>query len=143
MAGVTDIDALIDELNTRLMGGQLPAAAKTIIRNYVATLPYTKAITAVTVANPCVITVSAHGLSTGQNVTISGVTGGSFTPAINGTFPATVLTANTFSVPVSRNDSTAVGLTNAAISPVATNQRDRIRAVVHLIVTSPDFAIQK
>src|SRR4030095_907632 len=43
----SNINALIDELNTRLMGGQLPAAARTIIGTYVTSLPYTKAITAV------------------------------------------------------------------------------------------------
>jgi hypothetical protein len=138
-----NLNALIDELNTRLMGGQLQRQRK---RSSATTLPLCltpRRLPESPLRLTCVITVSAHGLSTGQNVTISGVTGGSFTPAINGTFTATVLTANTFSVPVSRNDSTAVGLTNAAISPIATNQRDRIRAVVHLIVTSPDFAIQK
>jgi len=138
-----NLNALIDELNTRLMGGQLPAAAKTIIRNYVTSLPYSKAITAISVANPCVITVSGHGLTTGQTVTISGVTGGSFTPAINGTFPVTVAGSNTFTVPVSRNDSTAISLTNAVVTPLPLYIRDRIRAVVHLIVTSPDFTIQK
>ena len=65
-----NLNALIDELNTRLMGGQLSAAAKAIIRNYAATLAY-------------------------------------------------------------------------STTPTATQLRDRIRAVVHLIVTSPDFTIQK
>ena len=65
----SNLDALINELNTRLMAGQLPAEARTIIRNYVQTLPYS--------------------------------------------------------------------------TPSTTQKRNRIRAVVHLIVTSPDFAIQK
>jgi hypothetical protein len=64
-----NLNALIDELNTRLMGGQLPAEAKNTIRNYVAGLNYT--------------------------------------------------------------------------TPTSGQLRDRIRAVVHLIVTSPDFTIQK
>ena len=62
--------ALIDELNTQIMAGQLPSSARTIIRNYVATLAY-------------------------------------------------------------------------SASPTTTELRDRVRAVVHLIVTSPDFTIQK
>ena len=48
-----------------------------------------------------------------------------------------------------------VGLTNAHVSAVAynngstntnpsdTEKRDRIRAIVHLIITSPDFTIQR
>jgi hypothetical protein len=139
----SNLNALIDELSTRLMGGQLPTAAKTIIRNYVQTLPYTRAITAISIANPCVVTVNSHGLTTGQSVTISGVTGGSFTPSINGTFPVTVISSNTFSVPVSRNNNTAISLTNATASPITSLLRDRIRAVIHLIITSPDFTIQK
>ncbi|HET6406628.1 MAG TPA: DUF1800 family protein, partial [Chthoniobacteraceae bacterium] len=35
-----NLNAFIDELNTRLMGGQLPPAAKTLIRNYVVTQAY-------------------------------------------------------------------------------------------------------
>ena len=65
-----NLNALIDELNTRLMGGQLPPAAKTLIRNFV------------------------------------------LTPVL----PA---------------------------SPTSAQLRERIRSVVHLIVTSPDFTIQK
>jgi uncharacterized protein (DUF1800 family) len=66
-----NLSAFIDELNTRLMGGQLPPAAKTLIQNYAATLAYT-------------------------------------TP-----------------------------------TPTSAQLRDRVRTVVHLIVTSPDFTIQK
>jgi uncharacterized protein (DUF1800 family) len=65
-----NLNAMIDELNTRLMGGQLPSAAKTLIRNYVVTQAYS-------------------------------------TP------------------------------------PTTTQLRDRARSVVHFIVTSPDFTIQK
>jgi hypothetical protein len=65
-----NLNALIDELNTRLLGGQLPSAAKTLIRNYVITQAYS-------------------------------------TP------------------------------------PTTTQLRDRARSVVHFIVTSPDFTIQK
>lgn len=65
----TNMDAFITKLNTLLMGGQLPLPARTVIKNYAQTLPYTTP-------------------STGQ-------------------------------------------------------LRDRARAVVHLIVTSPDFTIQK
>ena len=69
-----NVNALIDELNTRLMGGQLPVGAKTIISTYIQTLPYT-------------------------------------TPTVS--------------------------------DPVPINNRDRVRSLVHLMVTSPDFTIQK
>jgi hypothetical protein len=64
-----NLNALINKLNTLLMGGQLPAGAKTIITNYAQTLAYT--------------------------------------------------------------------------TPTTMELRDRVRAVVHLMVTSPDFTIQK
>lgn len=52
-----------------------------------------------TVANPTVITTTAaHGLSSGEEVTISGSTG--YTPTINGAFQATVISPTTFSIPV-------------------------------------------
>jgi hypothetical protein len=59
----------------------------------------TKAVTSSSVANPTVITTGvSHGFTTGQPVTIAGHTGS--TPAISGTYIATVLSANTFSIPV-------------------------------------------
>ncbi len=51
------------------------------------------------VSNPCVVTtVVPHGLSDGSSVTISGVSGGSFTPTINGTFPVTVVDPSSFTI---------------------------------------------
>ncbi len=55
-------------------------------------------ITNISVANPTVITAASHGLQTGQEVTIAGSTGG--TPTINGSRTVTVISANTFSIPV-------------------------------------------
>ena len=143
----SNIGALIDELNTLLMGGQLPASAKAIIQTYVQTLPYTKAITAISTASPCFLTVSAHGFTVGQSVTIAGVTGGNFSAPINGTFNVTSVTTNTFAVGINRTSGgTTLGLTAASAVPAGGFPdliRDRIRAVVHLLVTSPDFTIQK
>jgi hypothetical protein len=68
-----NLNALLDELNTRIMGGQLPTAARTIIRNYI-------------------VGDSSLNLST---------------------------------------------------PPTPTQIRNRMRVVVHFIVTSPDFTIQK
>jgi hypothetical protein len=55
----------------------------------------TVAITGATSANPIVITASAHGFSTGNQVQISGVQGNA---SANGTFTITVVDANTFSL---------------------------------------------
>ena len=54
-------------------------------------------ITSNTLANPTVVTSTAHGLSTGRIITISG---SNSTPSINGSFTVTVIDANTFSIPV-------------------------------------------
>lgn len=63
-------------------------------------------ISAATNANPVVFTSTGHGFNTNSrpNVTISGGTGN--WTATNGTFVATVIDANTFSVPV---NSTSLG----------------------------------
>jgi hypothetical protein len=54
-------------------------------------------ITAVSTANPGVVTSTAHGLATGDIVTIASVGGAT---QANGTWPVTKLTANTFSIPI-------------------------------------------
>lgn len=57
----------------------------------------TTTITANTAANPSIVTAAAHGLETGDHVTIAG---SNSTPVIDGARVVTVLSANTFSVPV-------------------------------------------
>lgn len=57
-------------------------------------------ITGAANANPIVITSAAHGLATGNIVTITGVLGNT---NANGTFSVTVLTADTFSIAVAGN----------------------------------------
>lgn len=59
---------------------------------------YTGAITAISGANPTVITSAGHNLITGRIIEI---TGSNSTPSINGKYPVTVINANTFSIPVS------------------------------------------
>ncbi len=62
----------------------------------------TSAFTAVAqVSNPCILTATGHGLLTGQNVLISGITDGTFSPTINANLMVTVIDADTFTVPVS------------------------------------------
>lgn len=62
------------------------------------------AITNATQANPCVITSPNHGLSSGDNITISGVNG--MTQLNGNSYTVTVLTSSTFSLNV---DSTGFG----------------------------------
>ena len=59
-------------------------------------------IASIATGNPCTITTTAaHGLTTGNSVTINGVVGGTFGTAINGTFTVTAAggpTSTTFTV---------------------------------------------
>ncbi|MEQ1747842.1 MAG: DUF1800 family protein [Prosthecobacter sp.] len=142
------IPALIDELADLLVGAPLVPSVKTKIQKFVTG----KRITAIGTGSPCAITSAGHGLTTGNSVTISGVTGGTFSPTINGTFSATVTGPDTFTVPVNCTSISGVNLTNAGLpvnfpmtSPTPTNlqKRDRVRAIIHLIITSAEFAVQK
>jgi len=133
------------------MGATLPTTAGGVrekIRNFAATLPYARVISSLggtAGQSPTTVNTSGnHGLTTGQSVTISGVVGGSFTPSINGTYTATVVDGDTFTIPIIRNNSTGLNLSGSSVLPPAPEVlRDRVRAVVHLIVTSPQFTVQK
>jgi hypothetical protein len=105
----------------------------------------TKAITGL--SGFCSVSASNHGLSTGQTITLYGVTGGNFSPAINGSHTVVNTgSSSSFLVPVTRTSSSGQNHSAARISVVGGFPdvlRDRIRAIVHLMVTSPDFIIQK
>jgi hypothetical protein len=146
-----NLSTLVDRLNTLLLGNSLPAAAKAEILNLVGH----RSIASISTGNPCTVTTSGpHGYGangTTETVTISGVSGGAFSPSINGTFTATITGANTFTVPVNCTSTLALSLANAVYSVVSynnstpsdTNKRDRLRLVLHLLLTSPDFNIQR
>lgn len=58
-------------------------------------------VASIAVGNPCVVTTTrATALATGDTVTIAGVTGGTFSPSIVGTYPVTVINGTSFTVPV-------------------------------------------
>src|SRR5689334_10253779 len=59
------------------------------------------AISAISKANPAVVTSTAHGFNANSrpSVTLSGATGTGWT-AVNTTFTATIIDANTFSIPI-------------------------------------------
>lgn len=84
-------------------------SAKVISSNTVASA--VKTITAISAANPAVVTSTAHGFSTGDVLTISGTDS---TPPIDGTRIITVLTVNTYSVAV---DVSGAGTTGSAQRP--------------------------
>ena len=142
------INGLITELANVLVGAPLETATQTTIKNFVAG----KAITAIATGSPCIITVPSHGLANGNSITIYGVSGGTFTPAINATYTVSNVTANTFTVGVNFSNSTGLVLTGAAIgnfpmnyptTPSNLQMRDRVRAIIHLIITSAEYAVQK
>ncbi len=97
----------------------------------------TLGIAGIATGSPCVVTTAdVHGLTTGDIVTITGVTGGSFSPTIsNASFAVTVVDGTSFSIPVTCStvptantgsivggktlDVTATGMTNATYTQLA------------------------
>lgn len=83
-----------------LTPGTVPTSTTYTVQTTLGISSTSTAITSIALGSPAVITsASPHGLVTGNTVTISSVTGGTFSPAINGTFTATVINATQFSVP--------------------------------------------
>jgi hypothetical protein len=146
----------VDQMALLLTANQLNPSAKAIIRDFVS-LP----IASIGTGNPCVVnTVRPHGYATGQTVCISGVTGGTFSTA--GVFGSsstartiTVVDEDTFTVSgvsctaapnaaqVADAHASQVVYNQGSLTPSATERRDRIRSILHLILTSPDFTIQR
>lgn len=151
-----NLSTLIDHMSTLLVGGQLSSAVKTRIRNFIAT-----PVTAVSqhATNPCIFTTSVpHNFNVGESVVVSGITGGTFSPSVNSTSTArtiaSVPSATTFtltgqtctnnsSVNFSNGHVSVVQYNQGSTTPSTTNKRDRLRTLIHLILTSPDFTIQR
>jgi expansin (peptidoglycan-binding protein) len=102
--------------------------------------------------SPCTVNVaSTLNLAPGStaSVTISGVTGGTFTGGpINGTYSVTVTSPTSFTVTgVNCTSATGIVLTRATwgSATLMPNQtmRDRVRAILQLILTSAEYSIQK
>lgn len=140
-----NLPSLIEKLQTLLLAGQLPTDAKTSIQDFLV-----RTITSVSTGSPATINAPAHGLATGDSIVISGVGGG--TPLINNTYTVTKVNDDTFTIPV--NVTAAPNATQLApahfsvisynnSTPTDTQKRDRVRAIVHFILTSPDFTIQR
>jgi hypothetical protein len=138
-----NLPTLISHMATLLTAGEISPTATSAIQSYLA-----GTISSVATGSPCTITANNHNLQTGDTVTIQGVTGG--TPTINGTFPVTVTGTNTFTINVALTVA-PTSLASAYYSPISyldsaatdTQKRDRLRAIIHFILASPDFAIQR
>ncbi len=157
-----NLSDLIDQMSLLLVANGVSTTTRTYIREFLY-----RTISSIPVSNPCSITTATpHGLisdsTTTDSITISGVTGGTFrnsadtaNVSINQTFTVTVTSDTTFTLNISggiRCTSTAgLNLADAHFSPVSynnttpsdTNKRDRLRAILHLILTSPDYTIQR
>lgn len=149
-----NIERLIDHLSTLLTANQMTAEAKVIVRDLVSLR-----IASINTGSPCTInTIKPHGYKTGDTICVSGVSNGTFSPTLNNNATAhTITRINDNSFTLTGVNCTAApnsaGLTNAHASPIiysngtttpsTTNRRDRIRSILHLILTSPDFTIQR
>jgi uncharacterized protein (DUF1800 family) len=157
-----NLPTLISHMNTLLAAGQLSSTATTTILNFIG-----RQVTSITTGSPCTFNMgTAHGLQVGDSVTVTGITGGTWSGASttgNGTFFVTAVpttssfrlatattggtnlncTSTTTNGGLNLTNSTAgiIAYTNSA--PTTTNTRDRVRAIIHLILTSPDFTIQR
>ena len=85
-------------------GNYTPAGQSLIPFNVPTSTAYgstTLAIASISTGSPCTVTtVSDHQLTTGDTISIAGVSGGTFTPTINGTYVINATGPNTFTVPV-------------------------------------------
>jgi uncharacterized protein (DUF1800 family) len=152
-----NIPTLIDQLSTLLSASQLSANTKTVIQNFVARPIASIAPGTVPASSPCVVTtVGNHGYNTGDSVVISGVIGGTFSSSLGSTTAARTITVTgpaTFTVTGVTCTVAPDSVASAHVSPVTynmgtptpgnDNRRDRLRGIIHLILTSPDFTIQR
>jgi uncharacterized protein (DUF1800 family) len=154
-----NLPTLISHMNTLLAAGQLSSTARTAIQNFIG-----GQVASITTGSPCTFNMSsAHGLVVGDSVTVTGITGGTWSGADadgNGTFFVTAVptttsfrlaTATTGGTNLNCTSTTGLVLTNSTAgiipytnaTPSTTNTRDRVRAIIHLILSSPDFTIQR
>lgn len=102
----------------RAIGGDAFIATSTYGASFSPSLPEQKSITANSLANPTVVTSTAHGLTTGDSITIYN---SNSTPSIDGSHTVTVINANSFSVPVNVTVAGTSGYWIKTISVVTSN----------------------
>ena len=113
--GITWVDYREPDARLRFLRGTFSSNITTTSRTVTVVDPNTFDIDGITcttaptvtastimVSNPCRITmVQDHGLTTGNSVTVSGVSGGTFSPTIsNATFAVTLVDSTSFTIPV-------------------------------------------
>ncbi len=81
----------------RAIGGSEFSATSTSGTSFSPALPDITPITGISIANPTVITSTAHGLTTGNSITIYS---SNSTPTVDGAQTVTVINADSFTVPV-------------------------------------------
>lgn len=98
------------------------------------------AITSSSVASPSVITTAAaHGLETGDVVTITGHSGS--TPDINGSHTVTVLSSTTFSIPVNVTTGGTGGTVQRTSSRAVASSEMTFTATSPTLLESPDLML--
>ncbi len=90
----------------------------------------------ITDATPCVVTAIAHGLETGQNITLAGITTAT---TLNATWRATVLTADTYELDGSTEGTGAAGVGAATAIEVAQASRGHKGDLINDGITSSDI----
>ena len=161
-----NLGGLIDELNNRLMAGQMPstgtnvyhpAGSRSIVNAKQALIDFigSKGISAVSAAGAGDITITTstpHGLTSGEKIFFNADIGGSFTPALYGGYPrpsfvVTVTGSSTFTIPVVRAADSPwnpLNLTNGAISHLPYDTPyDRLVYLLIVMVNTPDYIIQR
>lgn len=106
----------------REYGGDALVVSSTISSSWSPVLNQQRLISSNTAANPTVITSPVHGLTTGNSIQIYG---SNSTPELSGTYTVTVLTANTFTVPVNVTVAGTAGYWNLSTGIVSTNAETR------------------
>lgn len=96
LSGVDDLPGQI-LFEERSLGGSAFTATSTAGSSFSPVLPKKNPVTNISVANPTVVTSTAHGLVTGDRITFYATNS---TPVIDGERTVTVINPNTFSVPV-------------------------------------------
>lgn len=95
LSGVGDLPGQI-LFKERTLGGDQFFVTSTAGESFTPNLPAGTALTAISAANPAVITSVAHGLVSGVSIKIFG---SNSTPSVDGTWTITVLSPDTFTIP--------------------------------------------
>jgi len=112
----------------RVLGGEAFYVTSTAGTSFTPNVPTGKLITNISVANPTVITSIAHGLVTGE---IISVYGSNSTPSIDSQHTVTVLDPDTFSIPIAVTGLGTTGiwmLTSEAVVSDNDSQQNRVYA---------------